>query len=132
MAMSGAQSLDAFLIERLASAAARSSAPTWSTERTPRMSEPRWASDTVTAIWFRLCVRRATVSRPADDGRLAAAGLEAVQAVDGTAPGRHERNLGQPSTAVADHIVHDARRPPATAPATTPVGLAPGVAAVHA
>src|SRR5215467_13770840 len=42
MARSSAQSLDAFLIERLASDAARSSAPTWSTLRTPRISDPRW------------------------------------------------------------------------------------------
>src|SRR6202163_1330384 len=41
IARSSAQSLDAFLIERLASDAARSSAPTASTLRTPRMSEPR-------------------------------------------------------------------------------------------
>src|SRR6266436_9375409 len=41
MARSSAQSFDDFLIERLASDAARSSAPTSSTLRTPRMSEPR-------------------------------------------------------------------------------------------
>src|ERR1700730_9260161 len=41
MATSRAHSFEDFLIERLASDAARSSAPTSSTLRTPRMSEPR-------------------------------------------------------------------------------------------
>ena len=41
MARSSAHSFEAFLTERPASAAARSSAPTWSTLRTPRISEPR-------------------------------------------------------------------------------------------
>src|SRR5690242_7366888 len=50
MARLSAQSLDDFLIERLASEAARSSAPTSSTLRTPRMSEPRWVRESAVAI----------------------------------------------------------------------------------
>src|SRR5215472_14729614 len=53
--------------------------------------------------------------------------MEAVQAVDGPAAGRNERHLRQPAAAVADHVVHDARR---SAPAA--VRLAPVVAAVVA
>src|SRR6266567_1713426 len=49
IARSSAHSLEAFLIERLASDAARSSAPTWSTLRTPRMSDPRCESDRAVA-----------------------------------------------------------------------------------
>src|SRR5947209_20225566 len=49
IARSRAQSLEDFLIERLASEAARSSAPTWSTLRTPRMSEPRWERESAVA-----------------------------------------------------------------------------------
>src|SRR6266508_1029695 len=49
-ARSRAHSLDDFLIERLAREAARSSAPTWSTLRTPRMSEPRWVSERAVAM----------------------------------------------------------------------------------
>ena len=49
IARSSAHSLEAFLIERLASEAARSSAPTWSTLRTPRMSEPRWERESAVA-----------------------------------------------------------------------------------
>src|SRR6266566_7080529 len=47
---SSAQSLEDFLIERLASEAARSSAPTSSTLRTPRISEPRWVSESAVAM----------------------------------------------------------------------------------
>src|SRR5215467_5433383 len=108
IARSSAHSLDAFLMERLPSAATRSSTPTWSTERTPRISEPRWASETETAM--------GSIIHPPGDhavarrmARLAAAALEAVQAVDGTAPRRDERDLRQPSTAVAYHVVHRAR-----------------------
>src|SRR5665213_2018931 len=54
MARSSAHSLEVFLIERLASEAARSSAPTWSTLRTPRINEPRWVNDSAVAT-FRLC-----------------------------------------------------------------------------
>src|SRR5690349_12365897 len=50
MARSSAHSFDDFLIERLASEAARSSAPTSSTLRTPRMSEPRWVRESAVAI----------------------------------------------------------------------------------
>src|SRR5579872_717425 len=50
IARSSAHSFDAFLIERLASEAARSSAPTWSTLRTPRISEPRWVRESAVAI----------------------------------------------------------------------------------
>src|SRR6266487_1530906 len=50
IARSSAHSLDDFLIERLAREAARSSAPTWSTLRTPRMSEPRWVSERAVAM----------------------------------------------------------------------------------
>src|SRR6184192_4390843 len=53
-ARSSAHSLEDFLIERLASDAARSSAPTSSTLRTPRISEPRWVSDSAVAM-RRLC-----------------------------------------------------------------------------
>src|SRR5213080_4319250 len=49
-ARSSAHSFDDFLIERLASAAARSSAPTSSTLRTPRISEPRWVSERAVAM----------------------------------------------------------------------------------
>src|SRR5260370_10922625 len=48
-ARSSAQSFDAFLIDRLASDAARSSAPTSSTLRTPRMSEPRCVRESAVA-----------------------------------------------------------------------------------
>ena len=41
IARSSAHSFEDFLIDRFARAAARSSAPTWSTLRTPRMSDPR-------------------------------------------------------------------------------------------
>src|SRR4029077_12013708 len=54
MARSSAQSFEDFLIERLASDSARSSAPTSSTLRTPRISEPRWVSDRAVAM-RRLC-----------------------------------------------------------------------------
>src|SRR5467141_3409721 len=50
MARSSAHSFDDFLIERLANDAARSSAPTSSTLRTPRMSDPRWERDRAVAI----------------------------------------------------------------------------------
>src|SRR5467141_4699480 len=50
MARSSAHSFDDFLIERLASDAARSSAPTSSTLRTPRISEPRCESDRAVAM----------------------------------------------------------------------------------
>src|SRR6185312_14632861 len=50
MARSRAQSLEAFLIERLARLAARSSAPTSSTLRTPLISEPRCESERAVAI----------------------------------------------------------------------------------
>src|SRR5256885_12944922 len=49
IARSSAHSFESFLIERLASEAARSSAPTWSTLRTPRMSEPRWERESAVA-----------------------------------------------------------------------------------
>src|SRR5581483_7236799 len=49
MARSSAQSLDDFLIERFASDAARSSAPTWSTLRTPRINEPRCERESAVA-----------------------------------------------------------------------------------
>src|SRR6267142_6191462 len=48
-ARSRAQSFEDFLIERLAREAARSSAPTSSTLRTPRMSEPMWVSERAVA-----------------------------------------------------------------------------------
>src|ERR1700682_70772 len=50
MARASAQSLEAFLIELLAGSAARCSAPTSSTLRTPRMSEPRWVRERAVAI----------------------------------------------------------------------------------
>src|SRR5579859_1306721 len=50
IARSSAHSLADFLIDRLASEAARSSAPTSSTLRTPRISEPRWVRDSAVAI----------------------------------------------------------------------------------
>src|SRR5215472_17130756 len=49
MARSRAHSFEAFLMERLASEAARSSAPTSSTLRTPRISDPRCESDRAVA-----------------------------------------------------------------------------------
>src|SRR5713226_1196505 len=48
-ARSSAQSFEDFLIERLARDAARSSAPTSSTLRTPRMSEPMWVRESAVA-----------------------------------------------------------------------------------
>jgi len=48
-ARSSAQSFEAFLIERLASEAARSSAPTSSTLRTPPISEPRCVRESAVA-----------------------------------------------------------------------------------
>src|SRR5207237_4154277 len=53
-ARSRAQSLEDFLIERLASEAALSSAPTSSTLRTPRISDPRWVRERAVAM-RRLC-----------------------------------------------------------------------------
>src|SRR2546422_7315876 len=50
IARSSAHSFEDFLIERLASDAARSSAPTSSTLRTPRISEPRWVNDSAVAM----------------------------------------------------------------------------------
>src|SRR6266567_2027407 len=50
-ARSSAQSFDDFLIDRLASEAALSSAPTSSTLRTPRMSEPRCDKESAVAIY---------------------------------------------------------------------------------
>src|SRR5947209_10159241 len=61
-ARSSAHSLDDFLIERFPSEAARSSAPTWSTLRTPRMSEPRCVSESAVAMRG-LCD---AVNRPAE------------------------------------------------------------------
>src|SRR5450759_1907410 len=49
IARSSAHSLEDFLIERWAKEAARSLAPTSSTLRTPRISEPRWDSDSAVA-----------------------------------------------------------------------------------
>src|SRR5690348_4754142 len=49
IARSSAQSFDDFLIDLLARAAARSSAPTWSTLRTPRISDPRCERDRAVA-----------------------------------------------------------------------------------
>src|SRR5439155_1073690 len=46
MARSRAHSFADFLIDRVARAEARSSTPTWSTVRTPRITEPRWVSST--------------------------------------------------------------------------------------
>src|SRR4029077_10703041 len=48
-ARSSAQSFEDFLIDRFAREAARSSAPTSSTLRTPRMSEPMWVSERAVA-----------------------------------------------------------------------------------
>src|SRR5438270_5328541 len=45
IARSSAQSFEDFLIERVVSRAARTSAPTWSTLRTPRIRDPRCESD---------------------------------------------------------------------------------------
>src|SRR6266571_7508681 len=58
IARSSAQSFEDFLIDRLASDAARSSAPTSSTLRTPRMSDPRCERD------------RAVATDPIVEGRL--------------------------------------------------------------
>jgi len=51
IARSSAHSFDDFLIERLASEAALSSAPTSSTLRTPRISDPRCVSESAVAMW---------------------------------------------------------------------------------
>src|SRR5215472_9211971 len=76
MARSSAQSLDDFLIERFASDAARSSAPTSSTLRTPRIREPRWVSERAVAIHGRLCDGR----RREDRGPELDAGRGALEA----------------------------------------------------
>src|ERR1700730_4776631 len=127
MARSRAQSLEERLIERLLSEAARSSAPTWSTVRTPRISDPRWAS--VTAVAMGSIIHPGGPApaggrpRPAP---LAPCRLEAVLTVDGPAPGRHEWHLRQLAAVAADHVVHDAARTACT------VLLAPGVATIGA
>src|SRR2546428_9462668 len=81
MARSSAHSLEDFLIERLASDAARSSAPTSSTLRTPRMSEPRWVRDSAVAMGG-LCDGRSGPMAPgrlASDTDAAVAHLEVVE-----------------------------------------------------
>src|SRR5690348_7234707 len=72
MARSRAHSLEDFLIERLARLAARSSAPTSSTLRTPRISEPRCVSERAVAM-LGLCDDDAT-DRPGARACLAGAG----------------------------------------------------------
>src|SRR5262245_26692962 len=79
IARSSAHSFASFLIERLARAAARSSTPTWSTERTPRISEPRWARETETAI----------------------CSILRHEAVDAGVVDRHPADVGQ---ALAEHV----------------------------
>src|SRR5262249_30687546 len=69
IARSSAQSLDDLLIERLPSEAARSSAPTWSTLRTPRISEPRCVSDRAVAMGR---IMRRSVAGPVACGLLLA------------------------------------------------------------
>src|SRR3982074_3179026 len=54
IATSRAHSLDDFLIDLLAREAARSSAPTSSTLRTPRSSEPKWESESAVATSIRI------------------------------------------------------------------------------
>src|SRR6267378_4376059 len=80
-ARSSAQSFDDFLIERLARDAARSSAPTSSTLRTPRMSEPRWVRESAVAMGG-LCDGRSGPMAPgrlASDADAAVAHLEVVE-----------------------------------------------------
>ncbi len=61
MDRSSAHSFEDFLIERLARDAARSSAPTSSTLRTPRIKEPRCERDSAVAI---LGIMRRVVPAP--------------------------------------------------------------------
>src|SRR5690349_15618426 len=72
MARSSAHSLEDFLIERLARLAALSSAPTSSTLRTPRISDPRCVRERAVAM-LGLCDGDAT-DRPGARARLAGAG----------------------------------------------------------
>src|SRR2546426_5112770 len=87
MARSSAHSLEDFLIERLASDAARSSAPTSSTLRTPRMSEPRWVRDSAVAMGG-LCDGR---SGPIASGRLASDADAAVAHLEVVEVGQQDR-----------------------------------------
>src|SRR4030088_81203 len=123
MARSSAQSLEDFLIERLPSAAARSSAPTWSTVRTPRIRDPRCARDTAVAMgWI---IRRGVGDQRSAGARyspLASRRLETVLAVHRPASRRHEGHLRQLPAVAADDVVHDASRP------ARPVLLPPSVA----
>src|SRR5689334_10334066 len=68
IARSRAQSLDDFLIERLPSEAARSSAPTSSTLRTPRMSEPRWVRESA-VVAIEAIMRRRSCQLLLEGGR---------------------------------------------------------------
>src|SRR4030081_204639 len=68
-ARSSAQSLEDFLIERLAREAARSSAPTSSTLRTPRMSEPMWVRERAVAT-IGIMRREPPILLSAADGEL--------------------------------------------------------------
>src|SRR5438270_7920159 len=113
IASSSAQTLEAFLIERLPSEAARSSTATWSTVRTPPMTEPRWTRDEI-----------ATTGRayPSADLALTPDGLKAVGAVDGAGAGRQEGHLGRLAAVGADDVVHFARTPVAAGVAG-PAGL---------
>src|SRR5947209_8597821 len=120
MARSSAQTLDAFLIERLPSEAARSSTPTWSTVRTPPMIEPRWTRDEIAIT------RRAYPYRRV---RLTPNGLEAVGAVDRAGSGGQERHLRRLAAVGADHVVHLAGTPLAAAAVTGAPGLPAVVAA---
>src|SRR5947209_1424153 len=118
IASSSAQTLEAFLIERLPSEAARSSTPTWSTVRTPPMTEPRCTRDEI-----------ATTGRSYPYGTcfLTSNGLEAVRAVDGAGAGGQEGHLGRLAAVRADDVVQLPRAALATA-----VARAPGLAAVVA
>src|SRR5437588_6667076 len=101
MARSSAASLEAFLIERLASDATRSSTPTWSTLRTPRRREPRWDRETAVAIGCSIVpLARGGVRSGACLSR--ARGLEAVLAVDRPAAGGQEWHLGRLAAVGAD------------------------------
>src|SRR5437879_3414928 len=118
MARSSAHSFDVFLIDRFARAAARSSTPTWSTLRTPRITEPRWVSSTA--------VVTPTDYAPGSGRRLLSGAhrLVAVLAVDRPRAGGPEGHLGGLPAAAAGHVEHLAHR------SLTAFRLSPLVAAV--
>src|SRR5256885_11423737 len=97
IARSSAQSLEDFLIERLASETARSSAPTSSTLRTPRISDPRWVRERAVPM-LGLCDGMKGVSLVAGIACLVAlAGCRPNQVAQPTSPARSPSASPSPS-----------------------------------